>query len=427
MVFVNGARIVPSDRLSLVESVGVGGSFRAVFGSLLAGACVVPFDMRAQGADAIAPWLRRERITVCTLAASVFRHFAGALPPGEYFPSLRHVAVGREPVLKTDVDLFRARFPPTCVLVNVMGSAEAGTMCELVIDRATPVPEGVVPVGYPVSDKEILLLGEDGREVPPGEAGEIVVRSEFLAVGYWRRPDLDAAVFPRDATGARRCRTGDLGRRLPDGRLVHLGRRDARAKLHGRFVDTGEIEAVLLEHPAIAAAAVAVREIRTGDQRLVAYVVSPGSSPPSVTEIRRELEARFGSLPAPLSVTFMSELPQTPNGKVDRRALPPPGRDRPTLDTPYAPPRTAVEEEVARIWADALDLEAVGIDDVFAELGGTSLIAGRVVAKVVERFGVQIDMPLLLGAACVRELAVVVLARMFESMDEGTRDHLLRS
>ena len=425
MVFVNGARIVPTDRLSLLESVAVGGSFRAVFGSLLAGACVVPFDVRAEGADAIAPWLRREAISVCTLAASVFRHFAGALPPGEHFPTLRHVAVGREPVLKTDVDLFRARFAPGCVLVNVMGSAEAGTMCELVIDRATPVADGVVPVGHPAPDKEILLLGEDGREVPPGETGEIVVRSEFLAVGYWRRPDLDAQVFPRDETGARLCRTGDVGRRLPDDRLVHLGRKDARAKLHGRFVDPSEVEAALLQHPSVRSAAAVVREARPGDQRLVAYVVATGTPRPTVSDVRRHVEGRLGEHAVPSSVVYLDALPQTANGKIDRHALPLPGRERPALATVYTPPRTTVEEEVARIWAETLDLDTVGVDDDFAELGGTSLLAGRIASRVRERFRVEISVPVLLETPRVADMAVVVLARLLDSVEPGARDGLL--
>jgi acyl-coenzyme A synthetase/AMP-(fatty) acid ligase len=425
MLFVNGARIVPSDRLSLVESVGVGGSFRAVFGSLLAGACVAPFDVRAEGADAIVPWLQREAITVCTLASSVFRHFAGALPPGDHFPALRYVAVGREPVLATDVDLFHTRFAPSCVLVNVMGSAEAGTMCELVIERDTPISDGVLPAGHPVADKEILLLGEDGREVGPGEAGEIVVRSEFLAAGYWRRPDLDAQVFPRDPAGARLCRTGDLGRRLPDGSLLHLGRKDARAKLHGRFVDVAEIEAALLQHPGVTGAAVVVRETRPGDQRLVAYVVAPVTPPPTATALRRHVEAARPGQPAPSSVVFLDALPQTPNGKIDRRALADPGRERPALPTPYAGPGTPVEEEVARIWAAVLDLDAIGIDDDFADLGGTSLLAGRIAARVGQSFGVDFPVPRLLEARCVREMAVVVVAQMLEPMDERARDRLV--
>jgi amino acid adenylation domain-containing protein len=426
MLFVNGARIVPADRLSLVESVGVGGSFRAVFGSLLAGACVLPFDVRTEGADAIVPWLQREAITVCTLAASVFRHFAGALPPGDHFPALRYVAVGREPVLSTDVDLFRTRFAPSCVLVNVMGSAEAGTMCELVIDRDTPIADGVLPVGHPVTDKEILLLGEDGHDVGPGETGEIVVRSEFSAAGYWRRPDLDAQVFPRDPAGARLCRTGDLGRRLPDGSLIHLGRKDARAKLFGRFVDVAEIEAALLQHPAVTGAAVVVREPRPGDQRLVAYVVAPVTPPPAAADLRRHVEAARPGQPAPSSVVFLDALPQTPNGKIDRRALPDPGRERP-LDTPYAAPGTPVEEEVASIWAAVLDLDAVGIDDDFTELGGTSLLAGRIAARVGQKFGVDIPVPRLLEAPCVREMAVVVVAELLGLIAESARDRLIGS
>ena len=203
---------------------------------------------------------------------------AAALPEGAHFPDLRYVGVGREPVLRSDVELFRSRFSPGCVLVNVMGAAETGTMRELTIGyRAAPGedlgPDGhALPAGHAVPDKEVLLLDDHGRPVPPGEVGEIVVRSDFLAQGYWSRPDLDAAVFSPAAPGSpgRVCRTGDLGRMLPGGLLVHLGRKDARAKLHGRFIDASEIEAALVTCPGVQAAAAVVREDRPGDHRLVA-------------------------------------------------------------------------------------------------------------------------------------------------------------
>ena len=427
MVFVNGARIAPADRLSLLESVGVGGSFRSVFGGPLAGACVVPFNLRAQGADAIAAWLIREEITVCSLAASVFRHFASALPAGEHFPALRYVGIGREAVLQGDVELHRTRFSPGCVLVNVMGSAESGTIRELFVDPATPLVDGVVPAGYAIPDKEVLLVGDDGQPVPPGEAGEIVVRSEFLSLGYWRRPDLDAKVFPPDPGGgaARLCRTGDIGRMLPDGCLLHLGRKDARVKLRGGFVDPAEVEAVLLGHVGLKGAAVVIREDRPGDQRLVAYVVPAADRAPTVGEIRRFVQARLGDRLVPSTVVLLDALPRSPNGKLDRRALPAPSRARPALATAHALPRTRIEGAVASIWAEALDLDEVGIHDDFLELGGTSLLAGRLTASVCERFGVEIPAQALLETPTVAEMGVVVVEHLLRAVEAGSRERML--
>lgn len=233
MLFVQSARIGPDDRVALLQSVAVGAAYRRIFGALLTGAAVHPFDLRGEGADALAPWLVRERITVCSFAASVFRHFATGLEGAGLFPALRWLWLGSEAVLKSDVELYRAHFSPACVFASGLSTSEAGSLREFIIDETTPLDGAVVPVGYPQPDKEILPLGEDGHAVEAGEVGEIAVRSEYLALGYWRRPDLDRTVFLPDPMGgpARIYRTGDLGRMRPDGCLVHLGRKDARAKL----------------------------------------------------------------------------------------------------------------------------------------------------------------------------------------------------
>jgi len=409
MVFINGARIGPDDRLALLESVGVGGSFRGIFGALLTGAAVLPFDLRAEGMDALGPWLIREGITICSFAASMFRHFAGTLPDGADLPALRYLGVGREAVSRRDVNLYRARFAPGCVFVNVMGGAEAGTMCEFTIDKTTALDGDVVPVGHPVVDKDIRLLDDSGSEVADGEIGEVVVGSEFLAMGYWRRPDLDAKVFSPDPAGgsARAYHTGDLAKRLPDGRLVHLGRKDARAKLRGRFVDTREIESALLGHPGVLGAAVTLREDRVDDPRLVAYVVTAGA-PPSVSELRGFVQASLGEHLVPSAFVFLAALPLTPNGKVDVRALPAPEAARPALATSYVAPRTSVEGTLARMWGQALGVDKVGIHDNIVDLGADSLTSVRLIAEIGKRFGRRLPPATLLQAPTVEHLAAVL-------------------
>ena len=242
-----------------------------------------------------------------SFAASVFRHFAGRLTGAEHFPALRQVWLASESVLRSDVELFRARFPASCELGTTYNTSEAGTLCELRLDTAVLLDGASVPVGHPVPDKHVLLLDEGGREVAPGETGEIAVRSEFLAIGYWRRPELDARVFAPDPAGgpARLCRTGDLGRMRPDGCLLHLGRKDTRAKLRGRFVDTATIESALLEHPGLAGAAISIREDQPGDQRLVAHVVARRAPAPPVGELQRFVRDRLGEALVPSTFVFL--------------------------------------------------------------------------------------------------------------------------
>ena len=412
MLHIAAVGFTPADRVSLLQSVAVGASLRRIFGALFAGGAVMPFDIRSASADALAEWLAAEAITSASFAASLFRHFAGRITGAGRFPALRNVWIASEAVLRTDVELFRARFAPSCVLMTGLSSSESGPLCEFRVDDGAVLEGSAVPVGYPVADKQVLLLDESGREVAPGEIGEIAVRSEFLALGYWGRPDLDARIFLPDPAGrsGRICRTGDLGRMRPDGCLLHLGRQDTRVKLRGRFVDTGEIERVLLDHPALAGAVVSIREDRPGDQRLVAHVVAHRAPGPPVGELQRFVGGRLGDHLVPSAFVFLDGLPRTANGKVNRRALPAPGRSRPVLGRSLAAPRTPVEREVARIWSSALGLDEVGIDDEFLELGGTSLVAGRIVAAVIDRFGVVISIPALLETRTVESMAGVVVA-----------------
>jgi len=424
--FVNGHRVGAGDRVSLMHSLSVSASFRQIFGTLMAGATVLPWDLQADGVGELARWLRDEAVTICHAPASVFRHFAAALPGPDALPALRLLCVGNEPVFRTDVDLFRARFSPRCRFVNWMGSSEAGTVCEFALDAATPLEDETVPIGYPPPGKDVLLLDERGGEVAPGEVGELAVRSEYLGA-YWRRPDLDRAAFAPDPAGgpARIYRTGDLARRRPDGCLVHLGRKDARPKLLGQLVDAIEIERRLLEHPGVAGAAVEVRADRRGGQRLVAYVVPAPGAAPTAAELH-DFAARVVP-PGLVPTVFVSldALPRTPNGKVDRLALPPLTRGRSRMAGPYVAPATPVESAVARIWADVLDLDEVGTQDPFLTLGGDSLLAAQVVSRVCDRFGLALGVSALLAAPRVSDMADVVVEHWLREVPLAERQRLL--
>ena len=190
------------------------------------------------------------------------------------------------------------------------------------------------------------------------------MRSRYLSPGYWRRPDLTQAVFLPDPEGgdARVYHTGDLGRLRSDGCLEHLGRKDFRVKIRGQRVEVGEVESALMDLGAKEAVVVG-REDGVEGPRLVAYVV-PGSTPtPTVSRLRRGLRERLPGHMIPATVVFLNALPLTPNGKVDRQALPRPDYTRPELDTPFAAPRTPVEEALAEIWAEILGLDRIGIHD----------------------------------------------------------------
>jgi len=408
MVRTNVLQVRAADRLTGLYPLAFSAGFKSGLLALLNGAAFCLYDPQAQGLHSLAAWMARERITIYDSVATTFRHFAGALAGTEQFPAIRTLWIGAEQVTAHDIALYRRHFPVGTSLIIKLSGGETGVIRQLCIDRNFTVGEDFADVGYAVPDKEVLLLDEEGRPVPADGVGEIVVRSRYLALGYWRRPDLTRAAFQPDPAGteARLFRTGDLGRLRPDGCLEYLGRKDFQAKVRGQRVDLGALEHALLAVDGVQEAAVIVREDRQGDQRLVAYVVPAHRPGPAVQTLRQAVAARSPSGPIPAVFVVLDGLPRTPNGKVDRRALPPPDPGRDPAEV--VAPRDAVEATLVGLWEDLLGVRPVGVGDEFFALGGHSLLAARLFAEIATRFGQQLPMATLFRAPTVARLAAVL-------------------
>jgi acyl carrier protein len=200
-------------------------------------------------------------------------------------------------------------------------------------------------------------------------------------------------------------RTGDLARLLPDGTLELLGRTDDQLKIRGHRVEPSEVEAVIEGHPSVQAAAVVARPDEGGDARLVAYVVSTRNDPVPSSELRTYLRGRLPEVMVPSAFVFLDQLPRTPNGKVDRRALPAAGPTVSGAETAYEPPRTPLEKRLATMWAELLGAPRVGVHDNFFDLGGQSLLATRLVARLRDGLGVELPLRDVFEAPTVAELA----------------------
>ncbi|HVR98610.1 MAG TPA: condensation domain-containing protein, partial [Thermoanaerobaculia bacterium] len=275
-------------------------------------------------------------------------------------------------------------------LWNVYGPTE--TTVWSACHRVTP-GEGQVPLGLPLGNTTLHLLGRWGEQVPVGAAGELLIGGEGLARGYHGRPDLTAERFVPGAGGSRLYRTGDLARRLPDGTLEYLGRIDFQVKVRGFRIELGEVESVLGSHPEVRESVVVAR-----DGRLVAYVVVRGEA----QDLREHLRARLPEYMVPSAFVFLESFPLTPSGKVDRKVLPDIVH---TVDGEYAAPSDPTEELLAGIWAEVLGLDRVGVRDSFFSLGGHSLLATRVVSRIRETFGVEVPLRRLFEAPTVTDLA----------------------
>jgi hypothetical protein len=246
----------------------------------------------------------------------------------------------------------------------------------------------------------VVLLDERLAPVPAGETGDLYIGGDGLAIGYLNRPELTAERFiahPTGAPGERLYKTGDRARFLPDGAVDFLGRLDDQIKIHGHRVELGEIENALREHSAVANAVVVVRG-QGGSRVLVGYYT-----------VRQEATApRLPEYMVPSKLVRLDQIPLTPNGKADRGALPALSRERPALDTPLVTPRTPIEEWVTGHWRALLDIDAIGVNDRFFELGGTSILALQLLARLNREAGAELPTLLLFRAPTIAEMAAIL-------------------
>jgi len=248
--------------------------------------------------------------------------------------------------------------------------------------------------------------------VPVGIAGELMIGGEGVARGYLNRPELTAARFirnPFQRNGTTRLyRTGDLVRYLPDGNIEILGRMDHQVKIRGHRVELGEIEALLNEHPAVRESVVIARESATGDKRLVAYVVPRDAQMPARHQLRQYTQERMPDYMVPAEVVLMTAFPQTPNQKIDRKALPVPEAGAQESESGSEAPATVVEEAMARLWCELLGVQRISRGDNFFEMGGHSLLAMQLVNCVRDRFGVDLPLKSLFERPTIAGLAETI-------------------
>lgn len=289
--------------------------------------------------------------------------------------------------------------------------------------------DGPVKLGGPISNTTFYVLDAHRQLVPVGVPGELYIGGDGLARGYRHRPELTAEKFVEDPLGAGRgsrfYRTGDLVRWREGGTLEYLGRIDQQVKLRGFRIELGEIEAVLVTHPGVKAAVVLVREDSPGDRRLVAYVVPTAVQAPDVDELRRLLKTKLPPFMVPSAFVTLDAFPVTANGKLDQRSLPAPDGVRPDLVRSYSAPETPVEESLASIWRDVLGIDRVGLDDDFFDLGGHSMLAVKMLARLRDTFGLELYLGHVFDHSTIRELAPLVTVDLLDSASDEELEKLL--
>ena len=462
-----GFRIGVEDRVLQKTAFGFDVSVWEFFWTLLNGARLV---MAQPGGHRDPQYLIRtiteQGITMVDFVPSMLQVFLDGLPQGAC-TSVRHVFSGGEELSLPLQRLCQQKLPASR-LHHMYGPTEAAVDATHWACDATQ-QQGRVPIGKPIANTRIYILDGQGQPVPVGVPGEIHIAGDGVARGYLNRVELTAERFVRDPfsedADARMYRTGDLGRWRADGAIEYLGRNDFQVKIRGLRIELGEIEAKLAEQPQVREAVVLAREDGAGDRRLVAYVtaradgasagdagrdaagrdVAGGATRNTVGDagqvldveaLRERLKEALPGYMVPSAFVVLKEMPLTPNGKVDRKALPAPDLSalQPRV---YEAPQTPTEEALASIWQELLGVERVGRNDNFFDLGGHSLLLVQLAARLKDRFDMDMELVHIFNAATLRDLASLVLEmsisefqtsdiqKMEEELDGMTEEELL--
>ena len=362
-----------------------------------------------QDSDYLIQVINQQQITVLQLVPSLLRILlgTGGLTTCQ---SLRRVFCGGEAL---SVELYH-RFTQQnqATLLNLYGPTEA-----CIDTHSYNCHEGIrqqnVPIGTPIANTQTYLLDHNLQPVPIGIPGELHIGGVGLARGYINRPALTEEKFISNPFSneleTRLYKTGDLARYLPDGNIEFIGRIDNQVKIRGFRIELREIEAVLSEHPNVRETVVIAREDQPGEKRLVTYLVT-NSEPIEISQVRSFIAKELPDYMVPAAFVVLERMPLTPNGKIDRRALPLPDKSSLISSSTYEPPRTPTEELLVSIWREVLGLEQIGINDNFFELGGHSLLATQVISRIREIFSIKLSLSHLFKSATISELGKIIEA-----------------
>jgi amino acid adenylation domain-containing protein len=408
--WVNGEfGVGPEDRLLFVTSLCFDLSVYDIFGILAAGGTVrVASGPDFHDPERLARLLTRERITFWDSAPAMLQQLVPCFQAGN---SLRRVFLSGD-WIPLNLPGAVTRSFPNAEVISLGGATEATVWSNFFRVKSVDPAWVSIPYGRPIRNAQYYIL--DGRlePCPVGIDGDLYIGGECLASGYLGEPAMTAEkLIPdpfRRVPGARLYRTGDRARFWSDGNIEFLGRVDQQVKIRGYRIELTEVEAVLGRHPAVREVVALAREDRPGEKILAAYVVAREGARPTAGELQRFARLKLPEFMVPSDLVLLEEMPLTPHGKLDRAALLEAGGTRAGLDGAFVAPRTPVEEALAKIWAEVLGLERVGVEDNFFELGGHSLRGTQVASRVREVFRIELPLRHLFKNPTIAELARIV-------------------
>lgn len=428
-------RVTAPQRTLQFAALGFDVAFQEIFATLSAGGTLVLLDEATRrDPQALLQLMREqsvERLFLPFIALQNIAEYAAA--SGDPLPPLQDVMTAGEQLHASPA--IRALFArlPGCRLHNQYGPTESHVVTALTLAADPAAWEPLPTIGTPIANNRIHVLDPKGRELPIGAAGEIFIGGVGVARGYLHRPELTQERFVADrfapSEGARLYKTGDIGRWRADGEIEYLGRNDHQVKVRGFRVELGDIESALLQHPSVREAAVLAPRDGGGEARLVAYVSGHGTGP-SRDVLRQHLQALLPPYMVPGQFVVLDAMPLSPNGKIERRALPTPPAERPDIAQPFEEPRDEAEQQVCAAFARALRMDRVGRADNFFDLGGDSLRVLKVIADLQAAAGRRLSTnlffrdptPAAIARALSGEQAVQAAPRAARSATSGSQE-----
>jgi acyl-coenzyme A synthetase/AMP-(fatty) acid ligase/thioesterase domain-containing protein len=369
------------DRFGSIAAAAYARASGDAVAALLNGACLCPYDFARYGATGLGDWLVAERITSLNLPIAVAREWNASKPPAVSVPALRDIRFSGAAVHWRDIEELTATLVGRWHPWTQYSSSEAGSITRSDAFDVRTLTDGPLHVGTAVCDRTITLLDTDGRDVAPGESGEVVVRGRFLSTGYWNDPALTHACFETLDAETTLLRTGDMARLDPDGNLHLMGRRDDVVKVRGVSVEPADIESILQAWPLLSHALVLPSRDVDGEPALAAYVVPAAAGSVTEAEVRSHVARVRPAFAVPRRVLVLDRIPALDNGKPDREAL---RRLTDTAAPTHVARGSATVDTVRRAWCDVLGCDSPGLEDTFMALGGDSFAVARLERRLAE-------------------------------------------
>lgn len=427
-------QITPQDRVLHFAPLNFDPSIEQTFTAFLGGATLVLRGEELWEPAGFMEKLRKTGVSVINLTPAYWHQVVKtwaecpeAIPCGQ----LRLAIIGGDVIQPEILRLWRQTPMRKMRLLNAYGPTEAivtAITCELTEYGERAIEMNRVPIGKPLPNRKAYILDSHGHPTPPGVPGELYLGGPYLARSYVNDPEQTNAVFQMDPfsrqRGARMYRTGDLARYRPDGIIEFCGRNDSQIKIRSFRVELGEIESVLIRHPAIREVVVTTEELAGGERRMIAYYVCRENDRLDHQDLRAHVTNLLPAHMIPSVFIPLEKIPLTASGKVDRKSLPPPD-EKLENTAEFIAPRDPIEEDLAKLWAEVLKTPRVGIYDNFFDLGGHSLTATRLVARVRSSYHVELPLRRLFETPNIAGMAAALVQEMLEQAEKSEVEELL--